>query len=153
MRFLYHKIPPPIVTLLFAAALWAFAKYLPEFDLALRWRIIGAVLLLASGFLFSLAGVVSFRKARTTVNPLKPNTASSLVSSGIYRYSRNPMYVGMALVLIAWVWYLASPLLLIGVVGFVFYMNRFQIVPEERAMLTLFGEDFTRYQNNVRRWL
>ena len=105
------------------------------------------------GAFFCLAGVVSFRRAKTTVNPLKPEQASSLVTSGIYRWSRNPMYVGFALFLVAWAAWLASPWTLLGVAGFVLYMNRFQIGPEERALASLFGIDFNHYCASVRRWL
>lgn len=97
--------------------------------------------------------MLSFRKARTTVNPLKPETASALVSSGVYRYTRNPMYLGFAIVLIAWSIFLAWPPALLGVLGFVMYMNIFQIGPEERALASLFGREFTQYCSQVRRWL
>ena len=100
-----------------------------------------------------MAGVVSFRQAQTIVNPLKPETASALVRSGIYQYSRNPMYVGFALLLLAWACYLASPVALFGLLGFVLYMNRFQISPEERALATLYGSEYQVYQTQVRRWL
>ena len=110
-------------------------------------------ILIGAGLLFVLAGGISFRRARTTVNPLKPEAASALVTSGIYRYTRNPMYVGFALWLLAWGLYLASPLVLLGVLGFVLYMNRLQIAPEERALGRLFGADFAAYRQRVRRWL
>lgn len=126
---------------------------IPGMDIAMPIRIIAAVIALILGIGFCLSGVLSFRRAKTTVNPLKPETASSLVSSGIYRFSRNPMYVGFALFPVAWAIYLASPWSMVGVLGFVSYMNRFQIAPEERAMEALFGETFTRYKSKVRRWL
>ena len=107
----------------------------------------------ALGIFFCIAGVVSFRRAKTTVNPLKPEAATALVSSGIYGISRNPMYVGFALFLLAWVVYLSSPWLSTGIVGFVLYMNQFQIEPEERALKEIFGPEFISYQAKVRRWL
>ncbi|NER62664.1 isoprenylcysteine carboxylmethyltransferase family protein [Pseudomonas sp. MAFF212427] len=99
------------------------------------------------------AGVLSFRRARTTVNPLKPETASALVRSGVYRYTRNPMYLGFATVLVAWAILLAWPPALLGVLGFVVYMNLFQIGPEERALARRFGGEFAQYCNGVRRWV
>jgi protein-S-isoprenylcysteine O-methyltransferase Ste14 len=153
MRALENKIPPPIVAALFGLLMWGGSAYAPSIDAALATRVVVALLAFCVGAFFCLAGVVSFRRAKTTVNPLKPETASALVSSGIYRYSRNPMYVGFALLLSAWACYLASPLLLLGVLGFVLYMNRFQIAPEERALTALFGADFVAYQAKVRRWL
>ena len=112
-----------------------------------------AVILFAVGFGFAISGAISFRVAKTTVNPLKPETASSLVTSGVFKYSRNPMYVGLAIILLAWTTYLAVPLGLLAVVGFIAYIQRFQIVPEERALVVLFGNEFEAYQSTVRRWL
>ena len=112
-----------------------------------------AVVLAAGGLGFILVSTLALRRFRTTVNPLKPETASALVTSGIYQISRNPIYVGFALILVGWAAYLASPLALIGVVVFVLFINRFQIAPEERAMVKLFGAEFGNYRAKVRRWL
>ncbi|MFQ3324666.1 MAG: protein-S-isoprenylcysteine O-methyltransferase Ste14 [Pseudomonadales bacterium] len=95
---------------------------------------------------------MSFRLAKTTVNPLKPESASSLVVSGVFKISRNPMYVGFALLLLAWCVYLLAPVLLMILLLFMAVITRFQIIPEERAMLKLFGEEFIDYQKAVRRW-
>lgn len=153
MKILENKVPPPVVALMFGLAMWGLSIGIPGIEIAVPIRMITAIVALIVGIGFCLLGVLSFRRAKTTVNPLKPETASSLVSSGIYRVSRNPMYVGFALFLTAWAIYLASPWSLIGVLGFVLYMNRFQIVPEERAMAVLFGEAFVIYKSKVRRWL
>ena len=155
MRTLENRLPPPIVASLFGLLMWPAACYVPGLDLAysVRVLVLVALLVLAIGVFFSVAGVLSFRQAQTTVNPLKPETASALVRSGIYQYSRNPMYVGFALLLLAWACYLASPFALLGVLGFVLYMNRFQISPEERALTILFGNEYQAYQAQVRRWL
>lgn len=150
---LENRIPPPAIALLCALLMWLAAPYLPTFAPADALRSGLAATFLIAGIAVATAGVVSFRGARTTVNPLRPDTASALVVAGIYRYSRNPMYLGMALALFAWALWLARPGLLLGVLLFVLYMNRFQIAPEERAMARLFGDDFTRYCTRVRRWL
>jgi len=105
------------------------------------------------GVAFSATGILSFRRVRTTVNPTRPDEASVLVSTGIYRVTRNPMYVGLLLVLVAWAVFLASAWALLGVAGFVLYMNRFQIAPEERALSRLFGSEYASYKARVRRWL
>ncbi len=105
------------------------------------------------GFAVSIAGVLSFRRAGTTVDPTRPQKASSLVSSGIYRYSRNPMYLGMLLVLIGWGVYLSNIPALLLVPVFVIWMNRFQIRPEQRALTELFGGEFELYRQSVRRWI
>lgn len=153
MHALENRIPPPIVAVLFGMLMGVGANGLPSLGLGFAMRLTLALLVVCAGLFFVLAGGISFRRAKTTVNPLKPESASALVTSGIYRYTRNPMYVGFALFLVAWSLYLASPLSLLGVLGFVLYMNRFQITPEERALSQLFGSDFTAYQGKVRRWL
>lgn len=153
MHPLEHRIPPPLVAALFGLAMWALARVVPGIALAPWLRVGATAAIFLAGACFCLAGVASFRRARTTVNPLKPEQASALVSSGIYRWSRNPMYVGFALFLAAWAAWLASPWTLLGVAGFVLYMNRFQIAPEERALAALFGKQFTDYCARVRRWL
>ncbi len=153
MRTLENKIPPPIIAALLGGLMWAGSVFAPSLNAAFSARVTATLLVLCIGVFFSLAGALSFRKAKTTVNPLKPETASALVSSGIYRYSRNPMYVGFALFLTAWACYLASPLSLLGVLGFVLYMNKFQIAAEERVLKALFKGDFLAYQAKVRRWL
>ncbi len=133
--------------------MWGIASSTPTIQKDDSSPVISASAITFIGAFFCIAGVVSFRQAKTTVNPLKPEKASSLVSSGIYRVSRNPMYVGFALFLLAWAVYLASLWALAGVAGFVLYINRFQIVPEERALKSLFGDEFEDYRMRVKRWL
>ena len=107
----------------------------------------------AAGALVGLAGVAAFRKAGTTVNPLSPDASSSLVITGIFTRTRNPMYLALLLVLIGWGLYLANLLSLVVTAGFVVYMNRFQIQPEECALETQFGDSFIKYRRSVRRWI
>ncbi|MFT7683083.1 MAG: protein-S-isoprenylcysteine O-methyltransferase Ste14 [Moritella dasanensis] len=153
MKRLENKIPPPVITLFFAAIMWGCSFLAPSVEMSLTLRLILSLVLIVLGLFFALSGVVSFKKAATTVNPLKPETASLLVTSGVYKYSRNPMYVGLVLLLLAWNVYLSTPLSLFGIMGFILYMNRYQIKPEESALTTLFGSEFTTYQAQVRRWL
>jgi protein-S-isoprenylcysteine O-methyltransferase Ste14 len=147
------KIPPPAVAALVAATMWGVSLITPLLDVALFTRVFAAIIFALAGSGFSLAGIISFRRAKTTVNPMKPETATSLVSMGIYSVTRNPMYVGLLLVLIAWTAYLSSAWALLGPLGFVLYISRFQIAPEERVLSTLFGAEYTAYQSRVRRWL
>ncbi|MCJ8348858.1 isoprenylcysteine carboxylmethyltransferase family protein [Moritella sp.] len=150
---LKNRVPPPLVAGLFAFAMWAISFVVPTVEMNTVARFTLSAATVALGIFFCIAGVVSFRRAKTTVNPLKPEAATALVSSGIYGISRNPMYVGFALFLLAWVVYLSSPWLSTGIVGFVLYMNQFQIEPEERALKEIFGPEFISYQAKVRRWL
>ena len=133
--------------------MWGISLITPLLDVPLYTRVFAAVVLAVTGGGFSLAGVIAFRRAKTTVNPLKPETATSLVSTGIYSVTRNPMYVGLLFILIAWATYLSSAWALLGPLGFMLYINRFQIAPEERVLSTLFGSEYTAYQSRVPRWL
>jgi len=153
MRFLELRIPPPVVGLIVAAGMWAIAQVSPRFPMPGLVRLLVAAGLLAAGVAIALAGVVSFRRARTTVNPLKPETTAALVASGVYSFTRNPMYLGMLSVLFAWAVFLASPWALAGPVLFALYITRFQILPEERVLSRLFAEHFAAYRKRVRRWL
>jgi protein-S-isoprenylcysteine O-methyltransferase Ste14 len=153
MESLETKVPPPLVAAVLALAMWGVSGLPPLLHLpeSLRVSVAAAVFLVGIGF--SAAGVLAFRRARTTINPTKPEHASALVRSGIYRITRNPMYVGVLCVLVAWAVFLFSVWSLLGPVVFVLYIQRFQIAPEERALGKLFGSDYANYQAKVRRWL
>ncbi|MCJ0764233.1 methyltransferase family protein [Variovorax terrae] len=147
------KIPPPLVALLLALAMGWAARHLPSVPLGFEVRLGAALAVALIGAVFSVGGAMAFRRAHTTVNPLEPRKASALVTSGVYRVTRNPMYVGLLFVLIAWSVWLASPLVLAGPLVFVPYITRFQIRPEERVLAELFGADYAGYLRRVRRWL
>lgn len=153
MTFLENRIPPPLIALVIGAGMWAASMHASELDGLGNAGAYLAIVALLFGAFVSLAGIVAFRHARTTANPLKPQAASSFVVTGIYQYSRNPMYLGLAATLLAWSIHLNSPFGLLGVVVFVFYMNRFQIAPEERALESLFASEFLAYKGRVPRWL
>jgi protein-S-isoprenylcysteine O-methyltransferase Ste14 len=153
MHALELKVPPVAVVLFMAALMWLVARAVPVFEIALPARGFLAVGLAVTGMVASLSGVVSFRRANTTVNPMKPDSSSSLVSSGVYALTRNPMYLGFLLVLAGWAVFLSNVLGLLLLPVFVFYMNRLQIEPEKKALAILFGPAFIAYQSRVRRWL
>jgi protein-S-isoprenylcysteine O-methyltransferase Ste14 len=153
LRRLETKVPPPLVALVIVAGMWLLAWVTPVVPLAVFARVPIACVLAAGGLAFGLAGSLAFRRAGTTVNPLKPERASQLVDSGVYRITRNPMYLGLLLALIGLAVYLAAPLALPGPVVFAGYIHRFQIKPEERALEAKFGSVYVDYKQRVRRWL
>ncbi len=153
MSFLEHKVPPPLVALIIGGLMWYLATLVAPLGVPFVVRVAGALALLVIGQGIAVSGIVSFRRAKTTVNPIKINTASSLVSSGVFRLTRNPMYLGMLITLVGWAVYLASWLALVGLPLFVLYINRFQIAPEERVMASLFGADYAAYKERVHRWI
>lgn len=152
MHSLRLRIPPVVTTLIFAAVMAATAFVVPA-SVAIPYSSPIAVVVASIGVLVALAGVVAFRRQRTTVNPLTPERSSSLVVAGIYRFSRNPMYLGFLLALGGWCVYLANWASALLLPLFVAYMNRFQIEPEEMALTERFGERFSDYCRTVRRWL
>ena len=153
MRALENRIPPPVVALLVAAAMWGVARAFPapSIETSLRFAIAGIFVL--SGLIIAALGSLAFGRAQTTVNPLKPEAASSLVVVGVYRSTRNPMYLGIAIALVGWAVYLAAAWVFLGPILFALIITRIQIVPEERALLAKFGPAFTEYRSKVRRWL
>ena len=153
MRALELKIPPPAVALIVAAAMWGIAAATSRFEIAAAVRDTAAIVIALFGVGFAVGGVLAIRRARTTISPLKPEAASSLVTSGVYRVTRNPMYLGLSLALLAWAIFLSSAWAFLGPIAFVLYIGRFQIAPEERALSKLFGPAFADYQSSVRRWL
>jgi len=152
-RFLEHRIPPPIIGMITLLAIWLIARYGPGPVFKHSIVTIIAILLLVCGLVFDLVSLGAFRKARTTFNPLSPNKASALVTGGLYRVSRNPMYLGMLLILTAWFLYQGHWAGIFALIAFVLYMNRFQIRPEEDAMIENFGQDYLDYMQQVRRWI
>lgn len=147
------RIPPDITFLILGGLMWATARAVPGLGFSLPARTGGAIGLAGVGAAIALLGVASFRRAKTTVNPLQPAAASALVVSGIYRLTRNPMYLGLLLVLLGWAVFLANTLAFVFPAIYVPLMNRLQIIPEETALAAKFGAGFSAYQSRVRRWL
>ena len=145
------KIPPPLVTLAFCLSIYFSRGLFPAVEIA--YSLYLGIFLLLLGFLILISAVRLFRIDQTTVNPLSPKQATKLVTEGIFKFSRNPMYLGMACVL-------ASLAMFFNIIGgivfialFCAYITKFQIVPEEKAMLDLFSEDFDQYKQTTRRWI
>ena len=139
--------------MVFALIMYALDVILPiaDFDFFGRNYLIGALLVLA--LLIGLIAFFQFRRSRTTIDPRNPEKASKLVSSGIYGYSRNPMYLALLVMLLAWGLHLGNAFNILVAAGFVSYMTRFQIIPEERALASIFGNDYLTYKAKVPRWI
>jgi len=153
MQTLELKVPPLLVWLVIACAMFGVAHAAPGLSFRLAGSSAIALALVAVGGAVAFAGVVAFRAKRTTVNPLTPSASSAVVSSGVYRVSRNPMYLGFLLVLAGWAVYLSNAGAVLLLPAFVAYLTQYQIKPEERALLAKFGSEFRQYMSRVRRWL
>lgn len=146
-----NKIPPPIVTFICGLAIYFSKTFFIQF-FSYNNNTISLFLLILGLTVFILA-IKAFNRQKTTVNPLEPRQASSLVSSGIFKYSRNPMYLGMLIILLA----ISFKFNLVGgiIISLFFYIfiTKFQILPEEEAMNELFGDEFIEYSTRTRRWI
>ena len=140
-----------MVTATCALLMWLTA--VPALDFALPGRERIAAMFFIAALVVGLSAVLGFRRAKTTLNPLQPETASALVVRGVYRWTRNPMYLAMLLVLIGWACIVSNWAALAMLPLFVIYLNRFQIGAEERALRARFGAEFENYCRKVRRWL
>lgn len=150
---LENRLPPPLVLLICVALVWVGYRTFGKETAGLWETGPWGVPYIIFGVAVILLGVIQFRIEKTTVNPLDPEQASALVSGGVFSYTRNPMYLGMALILLGQIVSLGWPPGLIVLLAFIFYIQIFQIRPEERAMRALFGETFSHYCNQVRRWI
>jgi len=147
------KIPPLVLLGICAALSWSTAMFLPEISFQFPGKPIVATVLAVIGAMVSISGVLTFRRAHTTVDPRYPEKSTVLVAYGIYRLTRNPMYLGFLLLLAAWAVHTSNIMGLLILPAFVLYMNRFQIGPEERILRSKFGNSFADYEKSVRRWL
>lgn len=154
MKNLDNRVPPILITLACSIIMWEIAKF--NF-LKVTWftyfGYYSSVFIIACSVLMLVLASWSFYRRKTSFNPLSPGKASTLVTTGVYKISRNPMYLGFLLLLISWWIFLGELLAVCGCIFFVIYMNKFQIAPEERILEKLFGGEYLNYKSKVRRWI
>ena len=153
LRCMKLKVPPVFVLLISLIIMFGAQNYYPEFSFKFEFQKTISRVILAAGAMLAFGGIFAFRANGTTVDPRHPEKASSLVKTGVYRYTRNPMYLGMASVLFGDVVRFGNPLSLLGVLFFCWFITQFQIKPEEDALEKLFGESYLSYKKKVRRWI
>ena len=143
------KIPPPLQALIFGFIMWAINHWsgIGQAEFALP------MIIAAAGLAIIIMAAINFKAAQTTVNPMKPSQASSLVIVGIFKISRNPMYLGLLIILTAWALYLENVISVAVLPVFVLYITNFQIIPEEEALVKIFGDEYEHYCLSVRRWI
>ena len=153
MSKLELKIPPLLLLALGFVLIWLVAQKTPLVDFSQFARNFVALAMSLVGAVLAVGGVISCVLGGASINPLRPALSQQLITSGVYRITRNPMYLGFVSFLLAWSFYLSSMYALLVVLGYMFYLTRLQIIPEERVLAASFGEDFDDYRSRVRRWL
>lgn len=156
MHPLERRIPPPVYALLGALLAWGLDQVFAAQRVSLpdSWlHELPALMLAALAVCVDLSALWAFHAHRTTINPLHPERARTVVKTGIYRHTRNPMYLGLLLLQLAYCLHLANPLSLLAPALFVYCINRFQIRAEERLLRENFGADYAAYLEAVPRWL
>ena len=152
MHALELKLPPPVLVLLLAIIMWWLSSFSAPPGVPFTFRLGAALAIAMVGTGIDVAAKLAFVQAKTTVNPLMPTAATAFVRSGVYRFTRNPMYLGRSLQLVAWATYLCNAFDLVPVCFFVLYITRFQIRPEERALSSQFGGQYITYLQQAPRW-
>lgn len=147
------KIPPAAVMLFFMVLMYFISSVFPSLNIDFMFQMFLSIETAVSGFVLIVAASYVFNEKGTSINPMKPESASSLVTNGIYKFTRNPMYLGIAVILFAWLIFLGNVLNIVNIILFILYMNRYQIIPEERALEKKFGDDYLSYKTKVKRWL
>ena len=147
------KIPPPLIALIFSVLMWGVSLLSNHAPLESAVVVPLSVLIFLAGLAVNISAAISFRKADTTMNPRKPKKATNLVDTGVYKLSRNPMYLGLLFILIGWTIWLGSVFNIAILLLFIWYITVFQIVPEEKVLEVLFAEEFESYRSRVRRWI
>ena len=147
------KIPPALQAFIFGLSMWIIDKYFTIGNFTFIGQKITAKIIFFVGILITFLAILSFKKAKTTSDPTNPSKATSLVTNGIYKYSRNPMYLTIVIVLFSWMIALGNVFNVIILFIFVYYITTYQIKPEEEALTKLFGEDYRLYCKKVRRWI
>ena len=145
------KFPPPLVALTFGFLINYTKNIFPKIEI--KNEIIFGSFMIISGLIIILSAIILFKKYQTTISPLNPSNATKLITDGIYKFSRNPMYLGLLLVLLGISIILNPTGGFILIPLFILYLNLFQIIPEENAMVDLFKDEFLEYKKNVRRWI
>ena len=145
------KIPPPILVLILVVSSFLSSKKIDVIHIPHQTLV--SILILLIGILILIIPVTKFIKYKTTIDPIEFKKVNKLVTSGIYKYSRNPMYLGLLLIVIS------SSILYLNIysvstpIFFYYWINRFQIQREEVFLTEKFGKEYLSYKTKTRRWI
>ncbi len=147
------KIPPPVIMLFFVGLVWLFQRYIPIIEFTIPFKLYVCIAIFLLGMLLAVYSVFGFLRAKTTISPFALKETKSLVTSGLYRYTRNPMYLGMALIIASAILFYGALSGVFSLILFVVVLNRLQIKPEEKVLEGIFGAEYTSFKCRVRRWI
>lgn len=146
--FMVH---PPVVALVFVLVAYFLGRFIPlPFVMPSVLRYVGAALVVV-GVLLGLGAFLEFQKARTTLDP--HGSTTQIVTSGVYRFTRNPIYLGFLLMIIGLPLYLGFVWGIVLAPLYIFLMNHLVIQHEEQYLERKFGDVYTSYTSRVRRWV
>ena len=147
----FSKIPPPLVVLILVISTFFSSKKIDLIQIPLQNLI--SIFILSMGILILLNPVLKFKKSKTTINPIKFKKVNKLVTSGIYKYSRNPMYLGLLMIVISSSIFYLNIYSILTPLFFYVWINRFQIKREEIFLTEKFGKEYLLYMTRTRRWI
>ena len=147
----FSKIPPPLVVLILVISTFFSSKKIDLIQIPFQSLI--SIFILSIGILILLNPVLKFKKSKTTINPIKFKKVNKLVTSGIYKYTRNPMYLGLLMIVISSSIFYLNIYSILTPLFFYLWINRFQIKREEVFLIEKFGEDYLSYKKKTRRWI
>jgi protein-S-isoprenylcysteine O-methyltransferase Ste14 len=155
MKKLELKIPPVAFLIFFAFSMWLSARFFPtsQMEFLGRLNLYFSITFAVIGMVILLIAIWEFKKAKTTILPMNPEHTIRLITSGIFKFSRNPIYLGLLTFLVSWGFYLSSLISFLSIGFFIFCLNSLQIVPEERMLEKIFGATYLNYKSRVRRWI
>ena len=146
-------IPPPVQALICAGLMWLIARQFPDFSFSFALQQPLAIFVCLIGIGIDLVSVGLFAREKTTVSPFSPAKSTTLVTTGFYNYTRNPMYLGMAFILTGLAIWLGNFASFFMIPCFMWYITYLQIIPEEEMLLEKFGQEYGEYMMRVRRWI
>jgi len=147
------KVIPPVQIIVCAGLMLSLKSFFPQYHFYLTFNFPIIIILVASASIIGILALYGFHKHKTTFHPHTPEKTSTVVDSGIYAYSRNPMYLALVLILLALALYLKNLTCFTIIPMFIWYITRYQIKPEEETLDKLFPNNYQTYRNKVRRWL
>ena len=145
------KIPPPLLVLILVISNYFSSK---KIDLILLPnQDITSIIIFLIGMLILINPIFKFIKSKTTIDPIKFKKVNKLIASGIYKYSRNPMYLGLLMLVTSTSIFYLNIFSITTPFFFYYWINRFQIKREEIFLTKKFGKEYLLYKTKTRRWI